>query len=48
VERDIGKTDIAAVMAILAKGDEDFEAAEDAEVRSGCSVRAICALSFFS
>ena len=48
MEKDIGKIDIAAVMAILAKDDGDFEAVEDAEVRSGCSVRAICALSFFS
>ena len=49
VEKDIGKIDIAAVMAILAKDDGDFVAVEeDAEGRSGCSVRAICALSFFS
>ena len=48
MEKDIGKIDIVAVMAILAKDDGDFEAAEDTEVRSGCSVRAICALSFFS
>jgi hypothetical protein len=48
VERNIGNTDIAVVTAILVKDDGDFEAAEDMEVRSGCSVRAICALLFFS
>ena len=48
-ERDTGNIDIAAVMAILAKDDGDFvEVEEDVEVRSGCSVPAICALSFFS
>ena len=49
VEKDIGKIDSAAVMAILAKDDGDFVAVEeDAEGRSGCSVRAICVLSFCS
>ena len=47
MERDIEKRDIAAVMAILAKDDVDFEAVEgDVEARSGCSGRAICVLSF--
>ena len=49
VERDIGKADIAPVMAILEKDDGDFEAAgEDAAGRSVCLVRVTCASSFFS
>ena len=49
MERDIGKADIVAVMAILAKDDGDSEAAEvGAAVRSVCSGRVTCVSSFFS
>jgi hypothetical protein len=41
VERDKGKTDIAAAEATLAVGGMDFEAAE--EDRCGSSEQAICA-----
>jgi len=44
VERDIGKTDIAAAAGTLAVGGMDFEAAE--EGRCGSSERAIYATLF--
>jgi hypothetical protein len=46
MERDIGKTDIAAAEGILAVGDMDFEAAEEGQC--GSSEPAICATLFCS